>query len=42
MTTVLLLVTVAAAGVHATSTGGPLPRLWRDLNTAALHPALRL
>ncbi|MFJ4689634.1 acyl-CoA dehydrogenase family protein [Streptomyces sp. NPDC088789] len=30
------------AGVHATSRGGPIPRLWRDANTAALHPALHL
>ncbi|MGW5679851.1 acyl-CoA dehydrogenase family protein, partial [Streptomyces sp. NPDC003860] len=30
------------AGVHATSRGGPIPRLWRDARTAALHPALHL
>ncbi|MFI0742757.1 acyl-CoA dehydrogenase family protein [Streptomyces sp. NPDC021100] len=30
------------AGVRAASTGGRLPRFWRDLTTAALHPALRM
>lgn len=30
------------AGARATSNRGPLPRLWRDANTAATHPALNL
>ncbi|MEE1736987.1 hypothetical protein PUR49_10805 [Streptomyces sp. BE147] len=30
------------ARARATSSGGPLPRLWRDANTAAMHPALNL
>ncbi|MEV4872799.1 acyl-CoA dehydrogenase family protein [Streptomyces syringium] len=30
------------AGVRAASSGGRLPRLWRDLTTASLHPALHM
>lgn len=30
------------AGARATSTGGVLPRLWRDVNAASVHPALHL
>jgi hypothetical protein len=41
----LLLTTAASrlftsAGTRATSAAGPLARLWRDVNAAAVHPAL--
>jgi alkylation response protein AidB-like acyl-CoA dehydrogenase len=31
----------STAGTRATSAAGPLARLWRDISTAAVHPALQ-